>query len=176
MRHKFLLPLLALLLLTPSVLWAVDESCVVVAQTDTRGESWSVYDGDIILKCTAASDDASMSVTAGAEGASQLMGLLDGCWVTEISSYDGAGTDPTASSDLSITDSIGRVIVSPTVNGLNVITNGTDSSFYVLGPDGNAGNYKAAKSRPWTVAWSNNVVNSGINFLRISVTGTRNVK
>lgn len=166
----------ACVLLLPVLAFAVDESCVVVAQTDQAGASWSVYDGNIVLMCTAASDDASMSVTMSAEGSSQFMGLIDGRWITEVSAYDGAGTDPTANSDLSIVDSVGRVIVNPATNGLNVVTNGTDSSFYVLGPDGANGNYKAAKSRLWTVAWVNNAVNSGVHYLRFSVTGERNVK
>ena len=176
---KRLLFICACIFFLPVLSFAVDETCVVVAQEDPAGEEWAVYDGYIVLKCTAA-DDASMSFTFGDEGEDRFMGLMDGRWVLEFHSYDGATTDPTTDTDLHITDSDGRIIVNYATNGDAVIDDGDDHTFYPLGPDGENGNFKAAKSRPWTISWEEgdvvNAENEAENYLRIGVTGSRFVR
>ena len=176
---SFFLPLtLIACLLWSSEAFAVDETCVVQTQTGSSvgatTDAYRVLQGTILFKCTAASDDASMTYTFAAN--SEVTNLLDGRTPLWGLSYDGTGTDPTAASDLSIYDGDGRYFLRVAGNGLNVVDNGTDHSFYFEGPDGNSG-YQAFKgSASLSFAWANNAVNSGVNYLLVGVTGERNVK
>lgn len=172
----FFLSLLAL----PTFSFAVDEDCAVQPITGYDSLTYYVFEGQILLECTAASDDASMAFTFGAKNSAtgQFMGLMDNRHVVAALTYDGAGVDPTAAVvDLDIVDSDGAVFVSAANNGANVVVaGGATAEFYFEDPDGNNGYPEAAGAKPWTMTWTGNLVNSAVNYLRLTVTGPRFVK
>ena len=176
--RSFFLPFFLLTLLWSSEALAVDEVCVIQTQTGySEGAStdeYRVLQGAVLFKCTAASDDASMIYTFDAN--KEVTNLLDGRYPLWGFTYDGTGTDPTAASDLSVYDGTGRYFLRAAGNGLNVVDNGTDHPFYFEGPDGNNGYQAFRGSTSLTIAWTNNAVNSGINYFLVGVTGARNVK
>jgi len=176
-RVFFLLSFLSTILWS-SVAFAVDEVCELQTQTGYSEEfgtaAHRVLQSTILIKCTAASDDASMSYTFIAN--SEVTNLLDGRYPEWGLAYDGAGTDPTANSDLDIYDGDGRYFLRAAGNGLNVVSNDGKHHFYFEGPDGNNGYQKFKGNVSLTFAWANNAVNSAVHYLLIGVTGKRNVK
>lgn len=177
MKKLLSLFLTAVFLVQAGFALAVDKSCALTRFT-IDGEDYAVFSGLVLVECTAASDDHSMAYTFGVGyGATgdRFTAVMDGRRVLRAYAYDGAGTDPTANSDLGITDSLGAVLVDPAVNGLNVITNGTDTDFYFLDSAGNNGYPQMHKNMPWTITWPNNIVNSAVHYLLLETTGERYV-
>ncbi len=165
-------------LLTAGTVYA-GGACAPVAITDQSSVDYLVYNGQIVLECTADAADASMAYTFASTvtGNATFMGVMNGRYVLGAMAYDGAGTDPSDQSDLDIVDSDGYVFVSSAAgeNGENVIDDGDDSTFYFYGPDGNIGYPRVVGHKPWTITWSNNAVNEAVHYLRLDVTGVRNV-
>lgn len=172
MKRTALLLTLALLIL-PSIAIA-GGACVL----QSVGGNY-IYQGQMLLKCTASSTDASMSHTFDGTHAldAKTMDLLDGRYITGALAYTiPADTNPKTDSDLAITDSDGLVLLGAAANGLNVVDDADARSFYFQGPDGATGYPRVSGKKYLTVAWSNNDVNSAISYLRLDVTGTRNAK
>ena len=171
MKRNTLLLIVALLAL-PSLSFA-GGACVL----QEVGGNY-IYQGQMLFECTASSTDASMSHTF--DGTHSLdaitMALLDGRYVKGALAYDGAGTDPTTNTSLTVTDSDGFIYVNPASNGLEVIDSGGKNSFYFLGPDGNAGFRSLPGGKPLTFAWNGNLVNSGVHYLLLDVTVERNAR
>jgi hypothetical protein len=95
-----------------------------------------------------------------------MMSDLHGFYVYEIVSYSGA-TTVTADSDLAITDSLGRTVMSATGNGLNFVDDNTVQTAYTEGPNGDH-YYLVDKNIPLTFTISNNDVASAKHRFRIS--------
>ena len=108
------------------------------------------------LSCTA-SGAAAFSITLP----TAIMNWLDGSYLVKVKAVPG-DTAPTDASDLSITDSAGFVLMSPTGNGLDLIDSTSSLWNYPDGPIiGGTNDYTLiVKETPLVIAVTNNVVNS----------------
>ncbi|MFA5436454.1 MAG: hypothetical protein WC372_10500 [Candidatus Neomarinimicrobiota bacterium] len=142
--------LAGIMLLSPCLAWGAG-TIAYVANSDVA----------MTIECTAHTDG-----TFEADLSDAMMSDLHGFYVYEIVSYSGA-TTVTADSDLAITDSLGRTVMSATGNGLNFVDDNTVQTAYTEGPNGDH-YYLVDKNIPLTFTISNNDVASAKHRFRIS--------
>lgn len=142
--------LAAILMLTPGMAWGAG-TITYVSNSDVA----------MTIECTAHTDGSFEADLSDA-----MMSDLHGFFIYEITSYYGA-TTVTADSDLAITDSIGRTVMSATGNGANFIDDNTIQTAYTEGPNGDH-YYLVDKNIPLTFTITGNAVASATHRLRIS--------
>ena len=171
MKRKALLLTLALLIL-PSLSFAA-MTCELV---EVGGNY--IYQGQMLLKFTADTTPETMVANLGdvttVPIGQKIMTLLDGRRILEAYAYDGTGTDFDVASDLAVSDSDGAPFLTAAGNGAN-IWNG-DNRFYFEDPNASDGYPPISAGKALTFTITGNTVNNSIGYLRLTLTGERNVR
>jgi hypothetical protein len=146
--------------------------CVLVRQDSgpTAVTDYAVFNNRVLIKCTAAADQSMSDAFDTA-----IMDALTGRWITDVAFYPAAaGAKPSSDTSCSMVDSVGRVILTATTNCLEKVDDADTRTTYPQGPDGNSGNYRAADHQPITYTWTDNTTASGVGYIEMTVTGSRN--